>query len=128
VTARFASDEQAIVRQTSRWDFEWARISLVGVRAWEGQMYYYQGAAGRDRSLSYSERDVGMAYVLQTIRRLRYPNQKTIVWAHNAHIGKDTPYTYFAKNMGAYLRESLGASYAAVALRKMSPLRWPSCQ
>ena len=39
VAARFARDERSIVRQTSRWDFEWARISLVGVRAWEGQMY-----------------------------------------------------------------------------------------
>lgn len=125
VDARFAGDERAIVRQTSRWDFEWAKISLVGVRAWEGQMYYNQGA-GRDRSLSYSERDVGMAYVLQTIRRLRYPNQKTIVWAHNAHIGKDIPYTYYAKNMGAYLRESLGAKYAAVALvSSQAEIDWP---
>jgi len=125
VEALFARDERSIVRKTSRWDFEWARISLVGVRAWEGQMYYYQGA-GRDRSLSYSERDSGMAYVLQTIRRLRYPNQKTVVWAHNAHIGKDTPYTYYAKNMGAYLRESLGASYAAVALISSEvEIDWP---
>jgi Erythromycin esterase len=125
VDALFARDEQSIVRQTSRWDFEWARISLVGVRAWEGQMYYYQGT-GRDRTLANQRRDVGMAYVLQTIRRLRYPNQKTIVWAHNAHIGKDTPYSYYAKNMGAYLRESLGANYAAVALVSFqADIDWP---
>jgi erythromycin esterase len=126
VDARFASDEQAIVGQTSRWDFEWAKISLVGVRAWEGQMYDYQGT-GRNISIANQKRDVGMAYVLQTIRRLRYPNQKTIVWAHNAHIGKDTPYSNFAKNMGAYLRESLGANYAAVALvSSEAEIDWPS--
>jgi erythromycin esterase len=126
VDALFARDEQSIVRQTSRWDFEWAKISLVGVRAWEGQMYDYQGI-GRDRAIANQKRDVGMAYVLQTIRRLRYPDQKTIVWAHNAHIGKDTPYSYFAKNMGAYLRESLGDRYAAVALVSSEvDIDWPS--
>jgi erythromycin esterase len=125
VAGLFTRDERSIVGRTSRWDFEWAKISLVGVRAWEGQMYYYQGS-GRDHKLSYSERDSGMAYVLQTIRKLRYPNQKTVVWAHNGHIGKNTPYSFYARNMGSYLRESLGASYAAIALVSYQPeIDWP---
>lgn len=120
----FADEEERLVAETSRWDLEWARVSLTGLRAWQGQAYY----ANRSNVLSGESRDRGMAEVLLAIRNLRYRSLKTAVWAHNYHIAKDTASTaWTARSMGVYLREALGPGYVALGLiAQQVTLDWPS--
>ena len=106
----FAEEAGRIAAETSATDFEYARLRLVGLRSWQGQIYY------RDRRSTVS-RDSGMAHAFGVLRRLRYGEMKTAIWAHNFHIGKDVENTgWNVKTMGVWLREMFGSSYAALAL------------
>ena len=106
-------------------DLEYARLRLVGVRSWQGEAYYF----GLGDSVKGSEsRDIGMAYAFGVLRRLRYGDIKTVVWAHNYHIAKDAKASSWAtRTMGSYLREMFGSSYAALALIANIPeIDWPN--
>lgn len=107
----FADDAARIVAETSATDFEYARLRVVGLRSWQGQIYY------KDTRSTVS-RDSGMAYAFGVLRNLRYGSKiKTAVWAHNFHIAKDAANTgWHVKTMGSYLRETFGSSYVSLAL------------
>ncbi|HEX6862333.1 MAG TPA: erythromycin esterase family protein, partial [Thermoanaerobaculia bacterium] len=106
----FAGEAGRIVAETSAVDFEYAKLRVVGLRSWEGQVYY------KDRRSTVS-RDSGMAHAFGVLRKLRYGKVKTAVWAHNFHIGKDVESsTWNVKTMGAFLREMFGSSYVSIAL------------
>jgi erythromycin esterase len=117
----FAEEAGRIVAETSAVDFEYARLRVVGLRSWQGEIYY------QDRRSTVS-RDSGMAYAFDVLRRLRYGDVKTVVWAHNFHIGKDVESSSWSvKTMGAFLREMYGPSYAAVALiSNVTEIDWPA--
>jgi len=106
-------------------DLEYARLRAVGVRSWQGQVYY-RGLG--DVVKSSESRDSGMAYAFGVLRRLRYGDIKTVVWAHNYHIAKDAQASSWAtKTMGSYLRETFGSSYVVLALiANMPEIDWPS--
>jgi hypothetical protein len=69
-----------------------------------------------------------MAYAFGVLRRLRYGDIKTVVWAHNYHIAKDARASAWAtRTMGSFLRELFGSSYVALALiANISEIDWPS--
>jgi erythromycin esterase-like protein len=95
-------------------DLDYARLRVVGVRSWQGQVYY-RGLG--DLVKSSEVRDSGMAYAFGVLRRLRYGDIKTAVWAHNFHIAKDAGNSSWGtKTMGSFLREMFGSSYVALAL------------
>lgn len=106
-------------------DLEYARLRVVGVRSWQGQVYYRGIGDGVKSSES---RDSGMAYAFGVLRRLRYGDVKTVVWAHNYHIAKDArTSSWETKTMGSFLREMFGSSYVALALiANISEIDWPN--
>ena len=111
----FTAEAGRIVAETSATDFEYARLRVVGLRSWEGQVYYKDGR-------STVSRDSGMAHAFGVIRKLRHGKIKTAVWAHNFHIGKDIESSNWnVKTMGAFLREMFGSSYVAIALIANAP-------
>ncbi|HET9227636.1 MAG TPA: erythromycin esterase family protein [Thermoanaerobaculia bacterium] len=110
----FRKEEPSLVRRTSRSDLARARMSLVGLRAWQGYAYY---AGLGDMAASHESRDSGMAWVFQSIRKLRHPKSRTVVWAHNFHIARRLEEASFhTRTMGSFLREAFGPSYATIAL------------
>ncbi len=108
----FDRREGQIVRRNSAEELEWARIRLVGLKAWQEHIYYSR----RDFSRSIRARDEAMAYILLAIRNLRFPGIKTVVWAHNFHIGKSFNESYHCSTMGTFLADALGDDYVSLAL------------
>ncbi|MEA2564633.1 MAG: erythromycin esterase [Acidobacteriota bacterium] len=108
----FTGEAERIIAETSATDFEYAKLRLVGIQSWQGQVFY-----ARQDPRSTVSRDSGMAYAFGALRRLRYGKIKTAVWAHNFHIGKDMASSGFhVKTMGSFLQEMFGSSYVSIAL------------
>lgn len=115
----FAREGQTIIQQTSKVDFEWAKIRQVGLRAWEFEIWYEDGR-------SYSARDEGMAYAFQAIRGLRFPKARVAVWAHNSHISKAPRPGDNGIPMGMHLASALGKSYINLGLAAHDvSIDWP---
>lgn len=110
--AYFDANEKGIRRQTSKEDLAWARVYLVGLRGWEIAAYYSE----TDVERSVDARDEAMAYLVEAIRDLRFPHERTVLWAHNSHIAKRGAEAYFGPDMGTHLEESLGNKYRAIGL------------
>ena len=107
----FTDEAGRIVAGTSATDLEYARLRVVGLRSWQGQVYY-----GRDPRSAVS-RDSGMAYAFGALRQLRYGKVKTAIWAHNYHTAKDLESSLARhRTMGTFLREMFGSSYVSIAL------------
>jgi erythromycin esterase-like protein len=60
----------------------------VSLQHYQEQLFYFF----TDEVRSFRVRDEGMAIVAQAIRKLRGPKEKAVLWAHNAHIGKNRAY------------------------------------
>ena len=103
--------EAEIVGLVGREALAWARIHLVGLRAWEGIAFHFDS----DVVARVEARDRGMAYVAEAIRAIRFPDARTALWAHNGHIAKDR-FIANARVMGDFLERSLGRRYRSVAL------------
>jgi erythromycin esterase-like protein len=105
-------------------DLEYARLRVVGLRSWQGEAYYFGIGDGVKANES---RDIGMAYAFGVLRRLRYGDIKTVVWAHNYHIAKDAKNSSWdTKTMGSFLRETFGSNYVVLALIANIPeIDWP---
>jgi erythromycin esterase len=107
-------DENAgeIVRQTSATDLQWARLRLLGLRAWEGEVHFPS-----DQRAHWESRDGAMATAFKAIHDLRAPGARTILWAHNAHIWESPhPTFYGARMMGSRLHEMYGRAYVSIGL------------
>lgn len=57
-----------------------------------------------------------MAFALRQLHRLRCPDAKTAVWAHNMHLNKANHRINGGRSMGTFLYEQLEDDYRAVAL------------
>ncbi|MEQ1565072.1 MAG: erythromycin esterase family protein [Myxococcota bacterium] len=125
----FDTNEAALVAATSEDALAWARVSLVGLEGWQ-QASVTQTT---DCGASYEARDRANTYLLQEIHRLTIPDAKTVIWAHNAHLGFDTQSltgrygdpegeAYVGgcegtwEGMGTLLHASLGDAYRPFAL------------
>ena len=114
IAQRFASDSKAIIKKTSKTDFEWAKVRLVSLRSWQEFSFY----DGSDFRRADEERDWGMAYVLRAMQSLRLPkNTKLVAWAHNFHVSKAPMENHgLANTMGTFLSAMLGSKYFVVGL------------
>jgi len=113
VAGFFDREQSDIQRQTSKQDFGWARVHLVGLQAWQEEIFFFNTDINRGGRA----RDRGMAYVVQAIHDLRFPRARTVLWAHNGHLAKHADTTsYLAVQMGTLLAGSLGSKYATIGL------------
>ena len=106
----FKRNKKSIIKQTSVEELGWARIHHVGLRAGVTQDYYQP----RDFERGFNARDVGMAYVAEHIRRLRFPEARTAIWAHNAHISRQN--WGGLRVMGRHLKKAFKRDYKTIAL------------
>lgn len=121
VLEHFELEEAAILEIVSREDLEWARIHAVGLQAWEDQIFYLDS----DFDKSFEARDRGMAYVAEAIREIRFPEARTALWAHNAHVSKGR-FLPSARSMGAFLKSSFKKRYKSIALIAYeASIDWP---
>ncbi len=112
VAAHFDTNEKDIERQTSAEDLAWARVHLVGLRAWQVVAFYID----TDILRGIDARDEAMAYVAEAIHDLRFPHARTALWAHNGHIALRGAEAYSGTDMGTHLKAVLGSQYKAIAL------------
>ncbi|MEA2562325.1 MAG: erythromycin esterase [Acidobacteriota bacterium] len=100
-----------IVRRMSQEDFEVARLRAVGLRAWEDSVFII----AHDFAAGYNARDEGMAYAFFTMQAMKAPGAKTVVWADNSHVARNTLPTG-ERPLGSYLATALGKDYVTFAL------------
>jgi erythromycin esterase-like protein len=113
----FTKDEARIVQLTSRHDLDWARLRRLGLQAWEDEAFFNYSIPGR----SFEARDRAMAYMVEAIRELEFPDEpRTVVWAHNVHLSKAGSEYYLGSTMGTFLNGTLGDSYVALGLAAYS--------
>ena len=123
----YLTDHEAeLAAQTSAEALAWVRINIIGLRAWEFMTYHTQWSQPGVTET----RDRAMADVFMAIRRLRNPDDRVAIWAHNFHItyegrevGGDWGNT---RTMGSHLRAALGDDYFALGLVGFSvSTNWP---
>lgn len=119
----FDANERDLERATSRDDLAWARIRLVGERAWQEQLFYRL----TDFPRSYAARDFGMAYVTFAIHDLRFRNEKVALWAHNGHLWWNGLPTNGLSGMGDIFAEELGRRYVVIGQTSLETYGdWPA--
>jgi len=119
-------ERDALIAATSEDEVAWGDIAYVGLQAWQGQMYYFN----TDTVASYESRDEAMAYVFERMLELRYPNVKTVIWAHNFHIARGYEDVIGGlggiRDMGSWLTETYGDDYFPIALTGYEvEINWP---
>lgn len=119
----FDEEGSRIAAETSSLDFEYARLRLLGLKSWQGQMYHF---TRRQFRASTESRDSGMAQAFKTLRELRHPRLKTAIWAHSFHIAKDADRAgWNANTSGYHLRQMFGSNYVAIALiSNVTEINW----
>lgn len=103
----------------------WLRLALDGYEAWARMMYSDLFEGGLRNLESHDIRDRALADAFLTIRALREPKAKIVVWAANFHIAasplarttyRGRPVPARVRRMGVMLAEKLGRDYAPVGL------------
>ena len=65
-----------------------------------------------------------MAYVAEHIRRIRFPDARTVVWAHNYHIARGR--ILGDKVMGLHLKQAFKRKYKAIGIVALEAATdWP---
>ncbi|MES1211067.1 MAG: erythromycin esterase family protein, partial [Acidobacteriota bacterium] len=82
IDTHFRRNQKDIVRQTGQHDLAMARLSLVSLRASELQNFIFP----HDYPTGITVRDEGMANAFLTLRSLRAPRARTVIWAANMHV------------------------------------------
>jgi len=111
IDTHFQRNGRTLTRQTSKQDFAIARLQLVGLRAWENAAFL----SSRDFPASITARDEAMAYAFLTLRALRFPKARTMIWAANLHVAR-AALPNGARPMGSFLAAALGRNYLTFAL------------
>ena len=107
----FTANKPDLVQRTSEQEYAIAMLRVVGLRAWEDQVFFI----AHNRPAGYSARDEGMAYAFQAMRAMKAPNAKTMIWAANSHVAR-TPLVTGEVPMGSHLANVYGENYANFAL------------
>jgi erythromycin esterase-like protein len=110
IDLHFKRNRKGIVRQTSQLDFTMAQLQLVSLKAWEDQAYIFP----HDYATGITVRDEAMAHTFLTLRSLRVPKAKTVIWAANMHISRAT-LPFGGRPMGSFLAAALGRNYVSFA-------------
>ena len=124
--------EEAIRASVGADALSYLRLRVLGIGAWDLQVYTFDGVPGGepDTVASLEARDRGMATSLRELARLRAPDARVAVWAHNTHLAQqqDRVRGYYggARSMGTFLRAELAGAYVAIALAGYHvSLDWP---
>lgn len=108
-------------------DFEWARLRVVGMRAFDLSIYHLSRGQLEEAN---GPRDEAMADVFLTQRRIDRPDDKAILFAHNGHVMTHSDEVVLGqwvgvKNLGTRLSEALGDEYAAIGqLSRTTHIDW----
>lgn len=111
VERHLQNNRDAILRQLTEQDLALALLHLVGLRAWEEQVFLI----ARDFAAGYSARGAGMAYAFLTLRAMRAPAARTVIWAANSHLARNR-LPNGARPLGSHLAAALGRGYVSLAL------------
>jgi erythromycin esterase-like protein len=123
IEQHFTNNKADLVNQTSAQDFDIAMLRVVGLRAWENQVFII----AHDRPVGYSARDEGMAYAFNVMRGMKAPNAKTMVWAANSHVAR-RPLVTGEVPMGSHLANTFGNNYATFGLNAfITEVDYASC-
>ena len=116
IEGHFERNGRQIQGQTSKEDFDLAKLRLLGLKAWQEEVFYigtdYEGA---DFALGFNKRDEAMAKVFFLLRDKYFPKAKTVVWAANIHIARALV-PNGARPIGSFLGAKLGRNYVNFAL------------
>jgi erythromycin esterase len=82
IDSYMTKNQSALLLASSTDQYQGAELASTGLRAWQGEIYYYNSDVKR----SFEARDDAMADVYLAIKKQRYPALKAIVWAHNYHL------------------------------------------
>ena len=118
-------NEDAIVAATSEHDLQWAWIHSIGLRGSAGYQFLEQQPG--DMPIAWAARDRALAAIITRLRPLVFDDAKMVLWAHNAHVAKETEHLrtiipsesqdilWGVKSMGQRLLEISG-DYAAIGM------------
>lgn len=104
-------NQRTLLREMPAQDLEIAKLQLVGLRAWQLQVF----TIFDDFEVGFSYRDVGMAYAFRALRAMRFPKAKTVLWAANSHVAR-SPLPDTRRPIGSHLAAWLGRNYVTFAL------------
>lgn len=116
--AFLATNKTALEQASSPETYELALLAALGLRAWQKEFYYKD----TDWGASVEARDFAMAEVFGRLRAAHFPDQKTVLWAHNFHVAHDHAAVGASVaapgvvTMGTFLKDKLDDDYQAVAL------------
>ena len=106
IVQMFALERERWTALTSESDWHLARLNALVV---------HQSAQARSLNLS---RDVAMAENVANLLELEGPNSKAVLWAHNGHAVRQSPYRMgdqVLANMGSRLDELFGSQHRVIS-------------
>jgi erythromycin esterase-like protein len=116
IEGHFQSDGRSIQEQTSKEDFDLAKLRLLSLKAWQEQVFYIgDDYVGEDFAKGFNKRDTAMAEVFFLLLERNFPRAKTVVWAANIHVARALV-PNGARPMGSLLAARLGRNYVTFAL------------
>ena len=116
VERHFQSNGRSLEEQTSKDDFDLAKLRLLSLKAYEEQVFFIgDDYFGDDFAKGFNKRDEAMAKVFFLLREKHFPKAKTVVWAANIHVAR-APVQGGVRPIGSFLAARLGSSYVNFAL------------
>lgn len=116
IEGHFKDNGQSIQQQTSREDFDVAKLQLLSLKAWQEEVFYIgTDFVGEDFAKGFNKRDEAMAKIFFLLREKNFPRAKTVVWAANIHVARALV-PNGARPMGSHLAARLGSNYVTFAL------------
>jgi erythromycin esterase len=111
VDGHFRRNEKSLRAQTSRHDFEIAKLRLVGMRAHQEMAF----TMPRNFAAGFTARDKGMAYAFHKLRELYFPRAKVMIWASDMHVAKSV-LPDGSHPVGSHLAKALKRDYLSFSL------------
>lgn len=116
IEGHFHRNGRTIEGQTSKDDFDVAKLQLLGLKAWQEEVFFIgTDYVGEDFAKGFNKRDEAMAKVFFLLREKNFPKAKTVVWAANIHVARALV-PNGARPMGSFLAAKLGRNYVNFAL------------
>ncbi|HJX27510.1 MAG TPA: erythromycin esterase family protein [Thermoanaerobaculia bacterium] len=111
IEGHFRSNERSLRAQTSRYDFEIARLRVVGMLAHQEMAFVLH----RNFAAGFTARDLGMAYAFHKLRELHFPRSKVMIWASDMHVAKSV-LPDGSHPVGSHLAKALKRDYLSFSL------------
>ncbi|HKI06233.1 MAG TPA: erythromycin esterase family protein [Thermoanaerobaculia bacterium] len=116
VEGHFQRNGRSLQEQTSKDDFDLAKLRSLSLKAYEEQVFFIgDDYFGEDFAKGFNKRDEAMAKIFFLLREKHFPRAKTVVWAANIHVARARVQDG-VRPMGSILAEKLGRNYVTFAL------------